>query len=321
MKKPDSPQNERARLSSLASLNILDTPAEERFDRIVRMTMRMFDIPVAFISLIDADRQWFKSSIGLEFSEIPRDHSICAHAIHGDNVFMLADAAADHRFADGPLVLSDTGARFYASCPLKLPNGNAIGTLCIIDHHPRTLDDDQLALLQDLAGIVEREFVISQLAITDDLTGIYNRQGFILAARHCLNLCVRQDLPATLAYLDLSELNSIRDRFGQAEGDRVVTDITRLLKAECRPSDIFARLHANEFTVLFINAPRDSAQGIMTRFHKRLTNSERIASMDYDLNFTYGIVEYDFKKHRRIQSLLDHGVANLKASQQDLSAA
>ncbi len=321
MKKPDIPQNEDARLRSLATLNILDTPAEERFDRIVRMTMRMFDIPVAFISLIDADRQWFKASIGLEFSEIPREHSICAHAILGDDIFMLADAAADHRFADGPLVLSDTGARFYASCPLKLANGNTVGSLCLIDHHSRTLDDDQISILRDLAGMVERELVITQLAITDDLTGIYNRQGFILAARHCMNLCVRQDLPATLAYLDLSELKSIRDRFGQAEGDRVVTDVTRLLKAECRPSDIFARLHANEFAVLFINAPRDSAQGIMTRFHKRLTKSGRSASLEYEFNFTYGIVEYDFKQHRQVESLLDQGAANLNTSQKDLTAA
>lgn len=320
MKKPDIPQNEDARLKSLGSLNILDTPAQERFDRIVRLAMRMFDIPIAFISLIDADRQWFKSSSGLDFSEIPREHSICAHAILGDDVYMLADAAADHRFADGPLVLSDTAARFYASCPLKMANGNTIGTLGLIDDHPRILDDDEISSLQDLAAMVEREFVISQSAISDDLTGIYNRQGFILAARHCLNLCVRQDLPATLAYLDLSEFKSINDP-GQTEDDQVFTDVTQLLKAECRPSDIFARLHADEFAVLFINAPRESAQGIMARFRKRLMKSERGTSMGYDFSFNYGIVEYDFKQHRLVETLLEHGAADLNASREDVTAA
>lgn len=321
MKKPDTPQNEDLRLKSLAALDILDTPAEERFDRVVRMAMRMFDVPVAFISLIDAERQWFKSSIGLEFSEIPREHAICAHAILGDDVFKLADAAADHRFADGPLVLSDTGARFYASYPLKLANGVTIGTLCIIDHYARDLDDDQVLLLRDLAEIVERELAITQAAILDDLTGAYNRRGFILAASHSLNLCVRQDLPATLAYIDLSTLRTGNDHFGQQEGDRLLKAVTSLLKAECRTSDIFARVRADEFSVLFVDAPRKSVQGIMARFHKRLTNSERSSSLGYTISFTYGIVDYDFKLHRQIETLLVHGAAKLNASRQDQTAA
>ena len=318
MKKPEIPENEDLRVKSLISLNLLDTAPEERFNRIVRMAKRMFDVPVAFVSLIDAERQWFKASDGLEFHEIPRDHSICAHAILGDDVFMLTDAAADHRFGDGPLVLSDTNTRFYASCPLKLPNGCSIGTLCIIDHHPRSLDADQLELLRDLAATAEREFVITQSAMTDGPTGIYNRQGFILAARHSLNLCVRQDLPATLAYLDLSACEADSAMPGD---DRVLGSISRLLKAECRPSDIFARLHRNEFAALFINAPKEAAEGIMDRFRNRLMRPGRSDPAIYDFNFAYEVIEYDFMRHKEVEILLDDGAAALVATEQDVNAA
>ena len=325
MKKPGIPTDEEIRLKSLKSLRILDTPPEERFDRIVRMARRMFDVPAAFISFIDTDRQWFKASVGIDFSEISRNQSICAHAILGDEPFIIADAATDHRFTDGPLVQGDTGARFYVSCPLKLANGSKVGTLCIIDDHTRILDDDDLMLLRDLAAIVEREFIVMQSAITDELTGIYNRKGFILAAQHSLNLCVRQDLPATLAYLDLSELKSINENFGHAEGDRVLNDIANLLKAECRPSDIFARLGADQFVSLFINSPRDSTEGIMTRFHKLLRSSKRSNVMGYDCKFNYGIVEYDFREHKLIETLLDDGAtamhASLLAEKEDVTAA
>ena len=325
MKKPAIPEDEDLRLKSLQSLNLLDTPPEERFDRIVRMARRMFNVPTAFISLIDSERQWFKASIGIDFDDIARDQSICAHAILGDKILVVHDAATDNRFLDGPLVVGDTGARFYASCPLRLANGSAVGTLCIIDDHPRLLEDDDLKLLRDLGATAEREFGILLSAMTDDLTGIYNRQGFILASKHSLNLCVRQDLPATLAYLDLSEFKAINENFGHREGDRVLTDIASFLKAECRPSDIFARLGADEFAALFVNAPGDAAEGIMTRFRQTLRKSRRSNTMGYEFSFHYGLVEYDFRRHKLVETLLDDGAEAMHSAlledQEDVTAA
>jgi diguanylate cyclase (GGDEF)-like protein len=314
VKKPGIPEDEETRLRSLRSLNILDTPPEERFDRIVRMAQLMFDIPVAFISLIDSGRQWFKSSIGIDFDEMSRDLSICAHAILSDEILVIPDAEADHRFAGGPLVASDSNARFCASCPIKLADGSKVGTLCIIDHHPRTMGDNDLALLRELAAIVEREFAVMQLAVTDELTGIYNRRGFIMAAQHSLNLCMRQDLPATLALLDLSEFRSIRDRKGQAEGDRVLIDTSHHLKSECRPSDIFARLGAEEFAALFINAPQSATEVIMKRFRKLLSKSGPSKPKGFDPSFTYVIVEYDFKRHKSVEALLTEGASAMHGS-------
>ena len=269
------------------------------------MARRMFDVPVAFISFIDANRQWFKASIGIDFSEISRDLAICGHTILGDDIFVVGDAASDHRFVDGPLVAGDTNVRFYASCPLKPGNGSRIGTLCIADDHPRMLEDEDFALLRDLAATAEREINISQSAITDEPTGIYNRRGFLLAAEHSLNLCVRQDLPATLACIDLRDFRSLKE--GQEEGEQMLTEISSLLKSECRPSDIFARLGTDEFVCLFVNAPRDSARGIMKRFHDSLMKHVNKAGVVYGLTFAYGIVDYDFKRHKRIETLLEDG--------------
>ena len=314
VKKPGIPKDEETRLRSLQSLNILDTPPEERFDRIVRMARLMFDIPIAFISLIDSDRQWFKSSIGLDFDEMSRELSICGHAILSDEILVIPDAEADHRFAGGPLVASDSNARFCASCPIKLADGSKVGTLCLIDHHPRTMSDKDLALLRELAATVEREFAVMQLATTDELTGIYNRRGFIMAAQHSLNLCMRQDLPATLAILDLSEFRSIRDHEGPAEGDRVMIDTSHHLKSECRPSDIFARLGAEEFVTLFINAPQSATVGIMRRFRQLLSKSSPNNPKGFNPSFTYVIVEYDFKRHKSVETLLAEGASAMHGS-------
>ena len=202
MEKPDIPKGEETRLKTLRSLNILDTSPEERFDRLTRMAKRMFSVPIALVSLVDENRQWFKSCLGLDASETSRDISFCGHAILGDDVFIISDASRDDRFADNPLVIDEPNIRFYAGCPLRFTDGSKLGTLCIIDREPRTLSDGDLELLKDLALTAERELTAVQLATLDDLTNIPNRRGFMMVAQHSLQLCVRQKIPASLVYLE-----------------------------------------------------------------------------------------------------------------------
>jgi GAF domain-containing protein len=137
MIEPETPANEQVRLDSLQSLDILDSPAEERFDRLTRLAKRIFDVPIALVSIVDQNRQWFKSCVGLDVSETPRDISFCGHAILGNEVFVVTDTAEDPRFDDNPLVVNDPFIRFYAGCPLKYTDGSMLGTLCIIDTRPR----------------------------------------------------------------------------------------------------------------------------------------------------------------------------------------
>lgn len=143
--------DEKERLSALARYAILDTPAEADFDDFTILAAQICDVPVALISLVDRDRQWFKSALGVDARETPRDISFCGHALHQPEILEVPDALKDARFADNPLVTGEKGIRFYAGAPLITPSGHAIGTLCVIDHRPRQLTDAQRASLASLA--------------------------------------------------------------------------------------------------------------------------------------------------------------------------
>lgn len=158
-----TPVDEAERLAELRALRILDTPPEERFDGIVRLTRHLFQAPVVYIALIDADRQWFKAQIGLTVLQTPREISFCGHAILQDRALVVPDARLDPRFADNPLVVGDPYVRFYAGHPLSGPQGRKVGTLCIVDHEPRTFDDQHEATLQQLAALVEEQLRLVDL--------------------------------------------------------------------------------------------------------------------------------------------------------------
>ena len=157
MQVPQTPANEAPRLQALRVRAMLDTPAEERFDRLTRLAQHLFGVQIALVSLIDADRQWFKSRQGLDVCETARDISFCGHAILASDLFVVPDATLDARFADNPLVLGAPHIRFYAGAPLSSSDGYRLGTLCIIDSTPRTLSDKERMMLRDMADLVETE--------------------------------------------------------------------------------------------------------------------------------------------------------------------
>ncbi|GEK09629.1 GAF domain-containing protein [Pseudoalteromonas peptidolytica] len=151
MKTPQKPDNEQERVAALKDLVILDTEPEESLDRVTRFTAHIFDVPIALISLVDTDRQWFKSRFGLDARETERDISFCGHAILEDTIFVVHNALEDPRFCDNLLVQGDPHIRFYAGAPLKLSSGFTIGTICIIDVEPREFTQADCGILQQLA--------------------------------------------------------------------------------------------------------------------------------------------------------------------------
>jgi GAF domain-containing protein len=152
---PSTP-DEEARLAALYKLDILDTDAEPRFDRFTEAACKHFNVPISFITLVDRDRQWFKSRRGLEPPESPRDQSMCAHAILGDDVMQVHDLLTDGRFGDNPAAIAER-IRFYAGAPLTVDGGYRVGTLCIADHRPRLLAESDLVELRRLAALVAEE--------------------------------------------------------------------------------------------------------------------------------------------------------------------
>jgi PAS domain S-box-containing protein len=152
------PENETERLKALTQYNILDTHSEEEFDRLTKLASIICGVPIALISLIDSERQWFKSRVGLDVSETSRDISFCQYAITGKNIFTVEDATKDERFVNNPLVTGNPNIRFYAGFPLIDPDGYALGTLCVIDRKARVLNEDQ----QDALNLLAKE-VVSQI--------------------------------------------------------------------------------------------------------------------------------------------------------------
>ncbi len=301
-------------MRALHALNILDTPPEERFDRVTRLAQRIFDVPIALVSLVDTKRQWFKSRRGLEAEETSRDISFCGHAILGHDALVVEDASLDERFSRNPLVTADPRIRFYAGQPLSSADGSKLGTLCLIDRKPRNMTTDDLALLRDLASMVEGELGALKLATTDPLTGLSNRRAFEAMAQHTLALCERVGKSCSAVFIDLDDFKHINDRFGHSEGDRVLIDFSRLLLDTFRESDVMGRLGGDEFCVLVTSGGH---QGI-TAALDRLDDGVRLRNADpmhrSRISYSVGICLWDPERHGSITELLEDADANMYVS-------
>lgn len=151
---------EQDRLQTLQMYEVLDTATEKTFDNLTKLAASILQVPISLVSFVDDNRQWFKSRVGLDIKETPRDQAFCAHAIQADQIMIVEDASQDERFADNPLVTGEPGIRFYAGAPLVVADGQRLGTLCIIDRKPRTMGQSQLETLSIL-----RDSVVAQLEL------------------------------------------------------------------------------------------------------------------------------------------------------------
>lgn len=320
MMAPNLPDDEVVRLNSLRALDILDTSREERFDRLTRLAQRIFKVPIALVSLVDEDRQWFKSCLGMATRETRRSISFCGHAILDDAIFIVEDASHDERFFDNPLVAGEPHLRFYAGCPLRYLDGSRLGALCLIDTRPRTLDLNEQAILRDLAELVERELAAVQLATMDELTQLANRRGFISMGGQSLSLCMRQELPATLVYFDLNKFKRINDQFGHAEGDRALRAFAATMRRTFRHSDVLARLGGDEFAVFLSDATPELVAEILERFSGALGAYNRSAERGYDIAFAQGECSVDARSNLSIEDMLDRADALMYQQKQKLAA-
>jgi diguanylate cyclase (GGDEF)-like protein len=261
------PANEKSRLAALHKTRLLDTPLEERFERITRLVCRLLGVPIASITLVDESRQWFKSMQGLGLTETPRKISFCAHAILGDDTMVVPDAKKDLRFFDHPMVNGPEPLVFYAGHPMRTFDGNRVGVLCVIDYKPRELSRDDLDTLRDLAALAEAELnantladtqweLLSQLdaehrrSLTDPLTRLWNRDGIMEILKREYARAIRNKEHMGVLMADIDYFKHINDSHGHAVGDNVLQEVAKRLLSSVREFDAVGRVGGEEFLVV-----------------------------------------------------------------------
>ena len=291
------PAKETERLAALHSYEILDTACEEAFDNIAHLAAELTASPISLVSLIDADRQWFKARVGLESVETPREHAFCAHAIlKPDEMMVVPDSLEDPRFADTPLVRDDPKIRFYAGMPLVNPEGAVLGTLCIIDRKPRQITEAERTNLSRLAHSVVTTLElrramnrIRDLALIDILTGVPNRAALVQAIDKSIARQGRQEAPFALMYLDLDGFKAINDVHGHGEGDAALREVASILTETLRVDDTVARLGGDEFAALLAH-PGAEAETVAERVRSSLES--RMSARGWPVTASIGVKRF-----------------------------
>lgn len=285
--KPRKPGSELDRLEALRAYGILDTAPEGSFDDITALAAHICGTPIATVSLVDSDRQWFKSRVGMDCAETPRDISFCGHGILEADLFVISDAAEDARFFDNPLVTGEPRIRFYAGAQLRNSAGLAVGMLCVVDREPRRLEPQQEECLRVLARQVIVQFelrsqnrqladtiakleatqqslekankLLEEQATTDGLTGLKNHRVFQETLKQEFSRSLRYHADLSLIMVDVDRFKEYNDAFGHPEGDKILKSVATILADRVRDVDLVARYGGEEFAFILPNTPRSGA--------------------------------------------------------------
>ncbi len=273
------------RLAHLPMFDMLYTPLEERFERITRLARRALGMPVAAITLMNAEKQWFKSVSGWAVSELPRESSLCSLTVEENGLVAIADTRSDPRTADHPLVVSAPRFRAYAGVPLSDDEGFTAGTLCVFDVKPHALSKLDRQSLADLAALTQRELVDDHLrtvhasltsklslarreAMIDPLTRLWNRRGASLLLESTFSRADADGTSLALAVLDLDGFKEVNDTLGHQVGDDVLRKIGARLVSAVRGKDFACRMGGDEFLLLLMDADSASAGRVSERIRR-----------------------------------------------------
>jgi len=303
------PANETERLQALSDYDFRDPGEEQAYEDFTRLAARFCETPMALLSLVDSEREWCRARVGWEAAEIPREHSLSAHAIlQPDELMVVSDAARDPRFDDNPLVSAEPGIRFFAAAPLVTEQGFALGALCVADRTARELLPDLAEALQALARRVmtqlELRFTVAQLkrghaelasrewelqdyhrrikeenaalaeqCTLDGLTGVRNQRAFDRALGEELARSQRQQTPVSILLVDIDRFKAFNNAFGRGGGDRVLQATAGLLTECVRPFDVVARYHDQDFAVILSNAGDETAVRVGDRLRRKIESA------------------------------------------------
>jgi len=243
--------DEPARLAALRRYEVLDTPVETPFEKITKLIQTVLGVPISAVSLIDSDRQWFKSIQGLEVRETLRNVAFCDHTIRTRQPMVVPDARRDPRFSGNPLVTGAPHIASYAGVPLETPDGYNIGSLCALDTVPRQFSDAQVELLQRFTALVVSELELRRIAERDQLTGALTRRAFFAEIDKSLLRFDRDAQPSSLILFDVDHFKAINDSHGHAAGDQVLHAIARCCDEMLDAGAALGRIGGEEFGILF----------------------------------------------------------------------
>jgi diguanylate cyclase (GGDEF)-like protein len=304
--------NEEKRLQKLETLEILDTPKEERFERITRAVCEALNVPISAISLIDKNRQWFKSIQGLSASETPRNVAFCAHAILENAPLVVPDATLDDRFQNNPLVTGDPSIRFYAGIPLTMEDGTRIGTLCAIDQKPHTITDTELETLKTLTAELAVEIQqikhseaqsalicetkpIERAAMLDPFSKLWNKTGAENLLAREIRISSEKFTPVATAFLQIDGFEDIERGHGDATKQKVLHTVVSTLLAVLRPYDALCRWHDDTFLLIVGKSTQDLLPKTLDRIKSAVRqNPVPLANGLLKITLTIGGCSLDF---------------------------
>ncbi|USU07613.1 sensor domain-containing diguanylate cyclase [Sphingomonadaceae bacterium OTU29MARTA1] len=280
-----------ARLAALRRLDVLDSAVEEPFEKIVTLVRTVLGVPMATVTLVDRDRQWFKARRGIDVAETPRSISLCTHTIQQREALIIEDTHGDPRFADNPLVTGAPHIRAYAGIPLRTPDGYNVGSLCAMDTKARAFTPADIAILTNCAHIVSDELELRMVAQVDFLTGALTRRAFVEQAEREIARAARYHRPSTIVMLDVDHFKSVNDTYGHAAGDQVLHQLAELATLTLRPSDVFGRLGGEEFALLLPETGGDDAVVAAERLRMAIAaNVIRLADgQDLRITASFGV--------------------------------
>ena len=278
------------KIANIHTLDLFYTPIEERFERITRIARRALHAPVAAISLLNDDKQWFKSSAGWGVSEIPRADAICRLTVEENRLLTIPDTLKDPRVATSPVVTQAPRFRAYAGYPLSDEHGNVIGTFCVFDLQPREFTPADGQTITDLAALAQRELLTDQLssaqaaltsklslarreALMDPLTHLWNRRGASVLLKAAFRKADERRAPLTLALLDLDNFKRINDSYGHQSGDEVLRKIASRLLSVVRGEDNICRIGGDEFLILMTDTDAAVAGKVAERIRRTITDT------------------------------------------------
>jgi diguanylate cyclase (GGDEF)-like protein len=313
--------NEDERLAALREYERLDTADIREYDDISLLASQVCGTRFASISLVDETKQRFKSPVGFQVIETPRDTAFCSYTIlDSQQVLVVKDATKDDRFAENPLVIGPTKFCFYAGAAILTHDDLAIGTLCVFDDVPRELTDQQVEGLQALARqlsvrielrrttelLRQANDELRDLSLTDELTGIYNRRGFYLHAEQQIKLFRSRQSERSLWLMlgDMDGLKEVNDQHGHVEGSEAIKETAEILVHTFRDADILARPGGDEFTVLILNTLDEVAEKVPKRLQINFEKHNAESGKPYKLAMSIGLVKVPFDEETSISEMV-----------------